>query len=136
MSEPNQVLWRGIRPTNPPEYIPVLMYKPGSELYYANANISNGEAILLSVPSGYTYHIINLFGSVIPSSNGYGYMQIYDSDSHAKIVLQTYYSDDYKMSNMPVVLLSPLILLANETLRINSSAASFTVHASAIYTKE
>ena len=136
MSEPNQVLWRGIRPTNPPEYIPVLPYNPNATIYTKSTHIDDTTLDLLTVPSLNTYHIINLFGNVFPYHNGKGSISRIDCNGNTKEVFGYYFADDYKVGCPSITLLSPITLLENEIIRLYSNAYEFYVFCSIEYIKE
>ena len=136
MSEPNQVLWRGIRPIDPPEFIPVLPYKPGLTQYRVYGNANGNAVTLLTVPSGHTYHIINITGSARPAADGSGTIALYDDSDTYVLTLGYYFADTYRLESSTIALLTPIEVLENESIKIRSWADNFYIYGSIIYTKE
>ena len=136
MSEPNQVLWRGIRPVDPPEAIPVLPYTPGAIQHRTYGVADNSDINLLTVPAGHTYHIINMFGNCQPDADGVGYIELISGAGHILLVFGFYFSDASKMSCPPIVLMAPIDVLENEYIKVYSLNTDFKVYCSIIYTKD
>ena len=136
MSEPNQVLWRGIRPTDPQEYIPVSFFKSNEVQYSINGDIDGDTLTLLTVPVGHTYHIINMFGNIDPRADGKGHILIRDGSGTVKTIFQLVFSDTYRILLPNIVLLAPIALFENELIEIKSDTINFRVYCSVIYTKE
>ena len=136
MSEPNQVLWRGIRPTSPTEYIPTRIFKSDEEQYYAHNNASGYTTNVVLVPSGQVYHVINIFVSLILAADGSGYIYWRDGSNNIKGVIHRSFSDTYRILSPPVILLAPIDLLEGDYIEISSDTSGFSLQCSIIYTKE
>jgi len=76
MGEGNQVKWRGIRPIDPREAIPIQPYADfGTQVakdHYANNSIT----IIHTVTSGKNLYLCSATFSVFPAATGEGYMYV------------------------------------------------------------
>ena len=136
MSEPNQVLWRGIRPIDPPEYLPISFFKHNTEQHVIHNSVSGSTVTLLTVPTGHIYHIINIFTGLLLHANGAGYIVAYDENDITLAIIQRYFSDTYRVLCPPVVLLSPIDLTENQYITISSDTSGFTLYVTIVYTEE
>ena len=136
MGEPNQVVWRGIRPIDPPEYIPVSAYKPNEIKYTSYVHAENQVVVALSTPVGQTYHIFSIFSCIYPEADGFGLIEHTDSDGVVRLIYAHYSANTYGIVNPPIILPSPMDLLEKESIKVSSSADGFYAYCSIIYTKE
>ena len=136
MNEPNQVLWRGIRPVDPPEYIPVLPYKPDAVQYRVYSRAQDETVESLNVPAGNVYHIINIYVHVPYLNDGSGSISLTDSNNHILQMLGYYRIGSGMVIGGCINLMAPINLLETEKIILTSNDTNFVIFCSIIYTKE
>jgi len=78
MGEPNQVKWRGIRPVEPREAIPIQPYTDFGTQVAKSASANNSTAIIHTVTAGKSLYLCGVSLSVVPTASGYGYFSVRD----------------------------------------------------------
>lgn len=78
MGEPNQVKWRGIRPVDPREAIPVQPFGDFGTQIVKDTYADNSTVIIHTVTSGKSLYLCSIALSVIPAATGYGYFYVRD----------------------------------------------------------
>jgi len=80
MGEANQVKWRGIRPVEPREAIPVQPFGDFGTQVAKDNYVDNSIVIIHTVTNGKTLHLCNISLSVYPQTDGYGWFYVRDTN--------------------------------------------------------
>ena len=120
MGEGNQVKWVGVRPTDPPESIPVEFELPYTGSVMRINSAANNTTIMYVVPAGYKLCLTGAIFILEGTNNDSGNLTIYDTSSVAKCALgegkiTTYYSTVVQAS-----IQSPIILPTNYSIKVSA----------------
>jgi len=87
MGEPNQVKWRGIRPVEPREAIPVQPYGDFGTQVVKHDCVEGGGSVIYTVSSGKNLYLCSVAFSVYPIADGNGSFNIRDDNDNIKHIL-------------------------------------------------
>jgi len=87
MGEPNQVKWRGIRPVEPREAIPIQPYTDFGTQVAKDNYANNSTVIIHTVTSGKNLYLCSVAFSVYPTVDGSGSFNIRDDNDNIKHIL-------------------------------------------------
>lgn len=124
MGEGNQVKWVGVRPTDPPENIPVEVGLPyTSSIIYKNS-AANSTTIIYTVPSGKKLYVTGAVFILEGTNNDSGNLMIYRSGGVAICALGEGKITIYYSTVVQASIQSPIILPAAYSIRVSAFGAT------------
>ena len=87
MGEPNQVKWRGIRPVEPREAIPIQPYGDFGTQIAKHNWVEGGTSIIHTVTSGKNLYLCSVAFSIYPTVDGEGTFSIRDDNDIVQYIL-------------------------------------------------
>lgn len=128
MGEPNQVKWRGIRPVEPREAIPIQPYGDFGTQVAKSAYVNNTTTIIHTVTSGKSLYLCSIALSVFPTAAGYGYFYVRDENDTTQytILRPKRQQDDGEMVTMTFN--PPLVIPEGYDIVIRSQVTDFVLY--------
>jgi len=125
MGEPNQVKWRGIRPVEPREAIPVQPFGDFGTQITKSVYANNATKIIHTVSSGKSLYLCSVALSVFPTALGEGYIYVRDENDTTQyyILVTRRQENDGEMVSMTFN--PPIQIPAGWDICVVSSATNF-----------
>ncbi|RLG10436.1 hypothetical protein DRN69_09010 [Candidatus Pacearchaeota archaeon] len=121
MGEPNQVKWRGIRPVEPREAIPVQPFGDFGTQVAKHSSINNDTTIIHTVMSGKILYLCSLSFGMTPINAGEGWIFVRDENDNITYYLFTTYRQQNDGICISMTFNPPLIIPAGYDICIQSN---------------
>jgi len=128
MGEPNQVKWRGIRPVEPREAIPVQPFGDFGTQIAKDAYANNSTVIIHTVTSGKSLYLCNIGLSVFPTASGYGYFYVRDENDTTQYRFFRPRRQQYDGEMVSMTFNPPLIIPEGWDIVLWSQVADFIIY--------